>query len=133
MIYFYRSQGLNFLMNFFNHSCLPRVLSGVLMLALGVSFMPPDALAARKKRANKVRISSVKIFRDTVNRAIKRECRITGELGVHIRSISAGETLFSHRAEEKRVPASNMKLMTTAAALGARLHFFDRCLYDRHY
>lgn len=104
-------------MKIFHHSCLFQALSGILTLTLGVSLTPTDVLAARSKRTKESRITSVKIFRDTVNRAIKQECRISSELGVHIRSISADETLFSHRAEEKRVPASNMKLMTTAAAL----------------
>ena len=104
-------------MKILRNSCFPRALSGFLALALGVFLMPPDALAARAKRTKEARITSVKMFRDSVSSAIKRECRISSELGVHIRSISADETLFSHRAEEKRVPASNVKLMTTAAAL----------------
>ncbi len=40
-----------------------------------------------------------------------------GSWSVMIVSLDAGETLFAHRAEEPAIPASNLKLFTTAAAL----------------
>lgn len=92
-------------------------LCGFCVLLLAVSAPPPDAHAARAKRNGSQRILSKELFRKKIRAAIRRECRITGKVGVYIRSISARETLFDHRATEKRIPASNIKLLTTAAAL----------------
>lgn len=97
-----------------------RYCRGWVLCAAGVlalSFISSEAEPARSKRNVKPPITSLKIFRNTVNRAIRQECKITGKLSVYIRSISAHETLFDHRAGEKRIPASNMKLLITAAAL----------------
>ena len=85
-----------------------------------------DAFAARKKRAPKKRIASSKevvskaAFQARVKRAVKRQCVRPGRLGLYIRSVSTAQTLYSHNAATKRIPASNVKLFTAAAAL-ARL------------
>lgn len=51
-------------------------------------------------------------------RAILDASELDGaRVGVHIRSASDGEVLFDHHGEELFNPASNMKLLTTAAAL----------------
>ena len=85
-----------------------------------------DAFAARKKRASKKKVTSKKgidskaAFQARVKRAVKRQCVRPGRLGLYIRSVSTAQTLYSHNAATKRIPASNVKLFTAAAAL-ARL------------
>ena len=85
-----------------------------------------DAIAARKKRAPKKKAASNKgidsraAFQARMKRAVKRQCVRPGRLGLYIRSVSTAQTLYSHNAAEKRIPASNVKLFTAAAAL-ARL------------
>lgn len=39
------------------------------------------------------------------------------DVGVHVRELETGTTLFDHNAREPRIPASNLKLITTGAAL----------------
>ena len=91
-----------------------------------IALCSSDALAARKKRAPKKRIASKKgvvskaAFQARVRRAIKRQCVRPGRLGLFIRSVSTAQTLYSHNAATRRIPASNVKLFTAAAAL-ARL------------
>ncbi len=108
--------------------CATRDASGVLrgfflgaaLLCLGV-LGAGDALAAQhKKRTPKKALSPEAVFRARVRRAIKRQCGHPENLGVYVRSVSTAQTLFSHRFAAKRIPASNVKLFTAAAAL-ARL------------
>ena len=80
----------------------------------------PDASAAGKKRAPKKGVHSKAVFQARVSRAVKRQCVRPGRLGLYIRSVSTAQTLYSHNAATKRIPASNVKLFTAAAAL-ARL------------
>ncbi len=85
-----------------------------------------DAFAARKRRAPKKNIASKKgitskaVFQARVKRAIVRQCARPGRLGLYVRSVSTAQTLYSHKAAARRIPASNVKLFTAAAAL-ARL------------
>ncbi len=85
-----------------------------------------DAFAARKRRAPKKRIASKKgitskaVFQARVKRAVKRQCARPGLLGLYVRSVSTAQTLYSHKAAARRIPASNVKLFTAATAL-ARL------------
>lgn len=80
----------------------------------------PDASAAKKRRAPKKGIHSRAAFQTRVKRAVKRQCVRPGRLGLYIRSVSTSQTLYSHNAAKSRIPASNVKLFTAAAAL-ARL------------
>ncbi len=98
------------------HPRYARVLCAICAVALAAAPLP-QALAAGSKRSKRRDISSLAIFKEAVNRSLRQECRQTKKVSVYIRSISAVETLYSHRAEVKRIPASNMKLLTTAAAL----------------
>ena len=85
-----------------------------------------DAFAARKRRAPKKRVASKKgitskaVFQARVKRAIVRQCARPGRLGLYVRSVSTAQTLYSHKAAARRIPASNVKLFTAATAL-ARL------------
>lgn len=57
----------------------------------------------------------------TLNRAInvevRRALRAAPELSVLVAEVASGETVYSYRAGELRIAASNTKLFTTAAAL----------------
>jgi len=86
-------------------------------LLLAMSVFPQNAVAEKVNRKRNQRILSAEVFRKKIRAAIRHECRITSKLGVYVRSMSAQETLYAHRATEKAIPASNMKLLTTAAAL----------------
>ena len=79
-----------------------------------------DALAAKKRRAPEKAIETKAAFQARVRRAVKRRCGHPERLGLYVRSVSTAQTLFSHKAAVKRIPASNVKLLTAAAAL-ARL------------
>ena len=79
-----------------------------------------DAFAARKRRPAKRGIVSKAAFQASVRRTVKRQCARPGRLGLYIRSVSTAQTLYSHNAATKRIPASNVKIFTAAAAL-ARL------------
>ncbi len=61
--------------------------------------------------------SSSRAFASEVRRAIQRECGHPDRLSVLIRSVTAAETLFAHHPDQKRIPASNVKLITSAAAM----------------
>jgi len=39
------------------------------------------------------------------------------EFSVHVMDARTGETLYAHRADQAMIPASNMKIVTTAVAL----------------
>lgn len=84
-----------------------------------------DAFAAKKKRASKKKAASKRgidsraAFQARVKRAVKRQCVRPGRLGLYIRSVSTAQTLYSHNAATKRIPASNVKLFTAAAALAS--------------
>lgn len=79
-----------------------------------------DALAASKKRAGGRVIGTKAAFQARARRAVKRHCARPESLGLYVRSVSTAQTLFSHHAAVGRIPASNVKLLTAAAAL-ARL------------
>lgn len=52
-----------------------------------------------------------------INAIISRSAYRSGKWGVHIESLETGEVLYSHNASQYFIPASNIKLFTTAAAL----------------
>ena len=54
-------------------------------------------------------------LRGQIDRIIRSEKKV--EFSVHIISARTGETLYAYRADQAMIPASNMKLVTTAAAL----------------
>ncbi|MBI3126396.1 MAG: D-alanyl-D-alanine carboxypeptidase/D-alanyl-D-alanine-endopeptidase [Candidatus Tectomicrobia bacterium] len=89
-----------------------------LLLGMGTAHPAPAPKAVPKKA--EPGIMSAAALEGGLRRAIARQCQRPGSVSVHVRSLTAGETLFSHEAREKRIPASNLKLATTAAAL-ARL------------
>ncbi|NEO82919.1 MAG: hypothetical protein F6J87_01470 [Spirulina sp. SIO3F2] len=52
-----------------------------------------------------------------INAIINQATYRSGKWGVHIESLDTGEVLYSHNANQYLIPASNIKLFTTAAAL----------------
>jgi len=55
---------------------------------------------------------------DALEALTERTFSLAGaDLGVHVREADAERTLFAHRADEPLIPASNLKLITTGAAL----------------
>ncbi len=56
---------------------------------------------------------------DAINTVLARAPLKGIEVGVHVVRLSDGKTLFSRQSEKQFVPASNQKLLTTAAALDA--------------
>ncbi|MFQ6111985.1 MAG: D-alanyl-D-alanine carboxypeptidase, partial [Nitrospinota bacterium] len=64
-------------------------------------------------------IRDLKSFRLRVQRILKSTCPKGARLGVRIQSLNKGDVLFDHKGGELFVPASNVKLITTAAALRA--------------
>ena len=109
-------------MRFENQDAAGRLLRFLLWgMALSLpALCASDAFAAKGKRAGRRVIGTKAAFQARVRRAVKRQCARPESLGLYVRSVSTAQTLFSHHAAVRRVPASNVKLLTAAAAL-ARL------------
>jgi D-alanyl-D-alanine carboxypeptidase/D-alanyl-D-alanine-endopeptidase (penicillin-binding protein 4) len=69
----------------------------------------PKSLAAAKKQAASLN--------DSIKRLLARPELKGATVGVHVVSLSDGKTRFAHEADRLLIPASNVKLFTTAAAL----------------
>ena len=91
-----------------------RVVHGPALLMLLAACAPtaPPAVAPAPAPAMALRTTLDSIFRDTAF--------AYANWGVVVQSPRTGETLFRQNAERMFVPASNMKLVTAAAALQAR-------------
>ena len=53
--------------------------------------------------------------------------------GIHVRDLESGRTVYSHNADKNLIPASNLKLFTTAAALdvlGPDYRYVTRLYFD---
>lgn len=64
---------------------------------------------------------------------IRRRFRLQGAIGMMVKSLDSGETLYDHNADKRFVPASGMKLVTMAASLhylGPSYRFETRFLSD---
>ncbi len=54
-------------------------------------------------------------------------------VGIHVRELSSGETLYNYNSDKRMIPASTMKLITTATALeilGANYRFLTKVGYS---
>jgi D-alanyl-D-alanine carboxypeptidase/D-alanyl-D-alanine-endopeptidase (penicillin-binding protein 4) len=81
--------------------------TAVLSLLLSLCLFAPGLAAAQS------------VLEQALAAEVARTAAASGALGVNIVELDTGETVFSHRADEPRVIASNSKLFTTAAALDA--------------
>lgn len=54
---------------------------------------------------------------DKIHQALKESHNPKGRVGISIRNLSTGEVIFEKNSRELFIPASNMKLLTTGAAL----------------
>lgn len=78
-----------------------------LLSAAGLAWVSPDRVAAQ----------DVEELRTRLTNAIGPTMWRGATWGVMVRSLDTGDTLYSLEAEEPLAPASNLKLLTTAAAL----------------
>lgn len=79
------------------------------LLLLGAACAPPRTAPAPRSRETALRASLDSIFSDTAF--------AHAHWGVHVRSLRRGDTLYQRDGDKLFVPASNMKLLTGAAAL----------------
>ena len=56
-------------------------------------------------------------FRESVNRVLSHSCLNNAKVGIRIRSLEKKDVLYERNGDQLFIPASNMKLLTTAAAL----------------
>ncbi len=56
------------------------------------------------------------VLKKLLKKSIKRNCRKTKNLGFIVQSLTVGDTLFSHFAHRKKIPASNIKILTSIAS-----------------
>jgi len=64
---------------------------------------------------------------------VRRRFRLNRAIGVLVQNVETGETVYSHNAEKKFIPASGMKLVTIAASLhylGPNYRFETEFLVD---
>jgi len=87
------------------------VLSGLLL-----SGVAPPGLAAARPETVPSRPPDPALT-SKIARQVARIERLGAVVGVHVVEVDTGRTRFEHRADELLIPASNVKLVTTAAAL----------------
>lgn len=90
------------------------------LLGAGLGMAPAAGAQGKSAPKNGPAISSQRDLAAVIRQAVERRCSRPDRLSVVVRSLTAGETLFAHHPSQMRIPASNQKLATTAAAL-ARL------------
>ena len=57
------------------------------------------------------------VLKKNLTKSIKRYCKKNKKLGFFVKSLTVGDTLYSHFGHRKRIPASNIKLVTSLASL----------------
>jgi len=91
-----------------------RGITAVIVLLIGVAPASGDELARR------------------LERVLADPCTRTADHCMIVKSITSGKILYSKNADRLMVPASNMKIITSAAALGILKPSFTFKTYFRH-
>ncbi|MGH9580427.1 MAG: D-alanyl-D-alanine carboxypeptidase, partial [Terriglobales bacterium] len=86
---------------------LPRAL---LLYAAALTLAAPGALAAEKK-------TRAKPLAERIEAILAEPDLARGHWGIEVVSLASGRTLYSRNAGQLFLPASNTKLLVTAAAL----------------
>jgi D-alanyl-D-alanine carboxypeptidase/D-alanyl-D-alanine-endopeptidase (penicillin-binding protein 4) len=92
------------------------VIFACALFASGLENSPALCQARNKKQENK-RIASTQKFARRVDVLLNAAAASKGEWGILIVDAASGETLYEQNADKYFIPASNMKLFTTALAL----------------
>lgn len=61
--------------------------------------------------------SAHQAYTSKIETLLPKEARNNGKLGVVVKSLTSGQTIFKHNAENLFIPASNEKIITSVAAL----------------
>ncbi|MEQ9619142.1 MAG: D-alanyl-D-alanine carboxypeptidase/D-alanyl-D-alanine-endopeptidase [Deltaproteobacteria bacterium] len=61
--------------------------------------------------------STHQAYTSRIETLLPKEARNNGKLGVVVKSLTSGETIFKHNAQNLFIPASNEKIITSVAAL----------------
>ncbi|MED5580342.1 MAG: D-alanyl-D-alanine carboxypeptidase/D-alanyl-D-alanine-endopeptidase [Nitrospinota bacterium] len=98
----------------------PLNLRLIYMCFLFFLFLSLNTSTAFSKK-NNVRVNSgiktLSVLKRLLNKSIKRNCKRTKKLGFIVQSLTVGDTLYSYLAHRKRIPASNIKLITSLTGL----------------
>ncbi|MEK6710512.1 MAG: D-alanyl-D-alanine carboxypeptidase/D-alanyl-D-alanine-endopeptidase [Nitrospinota bacterium] len=97
------------------------LLLGVLapLLAAGPAgaASPPGKVPPARGQEAERGVGSVQELAALLRQGVSQHCPHPDRVSVTVRSLASGETLFAHHPDAQRIPASNIKLATTAAAL----------------
>lgn len=99
------------------------VLAVALLMGIGPGFLDPVQARAVSSLPDPTKAFTNPVcpnqLESAIDRIIQQPSYRTAKWGIHIESIDYQGVLYSHNANEFLIPASNMKLFTTAAALQA--------------
>ena len=107
-----------------NNNSTTRSIAFVLVISF--TFLPTFSFAS----ANEEGIGK---FRKSVTKILSNTCLRKNNYGIKIYSLDLGETLYEIRSKKLFIPASNSKILTTAAALkflGSNYRFATRIYTD---
>lgn len=88
------------------------------IILISLSIFAQDTIKViQTDTTQKIKTYSISEFKKEINKLIQDNNFLTANIGLVVKSLKNGETLYSTNENKLFVPASNMKLFTTAAAL----------------